>query len=487
MSSEITTIGSPVSSMVIRGKVITDNLINISSRDGKYSFQTPDAHQYLDQLTLGNPGKLSDLYEISLNEIYDYLEELAEKLDYRTNERLRLACERSYQTAPVTPKLVDESYAVIPDLFRRDHVSSLVEQVGEEYLEGWVELPEKAGGITRVRCYGARTVHVVAGNSPLISAWTIIRNAFLRSDAIIKAPSNDPFTASAIAETMVEMAPDHPITKHLSVAYWRGGDEAFEKQLYQPHNVEKIIAWGGFASVKHVTQYIQPGLELVSLDPKSSGSIIGKDAFKDDETIRYVASRLARDVGGSNQVTCANARVVYVQSGTDEPGIENLRKLGEYLYEEILALPDTLSTAPKAYDPELKSHVEATQFDDDWYTVFGGDAGEGAVIVSHLSDPVSYSSKLADRTANLVPVDTIEQVMGAINAYTQTIGVYPESLKDEIIQTATLHGAQRFVTLGCAVSTEHVLGPHDGLEVSRRMGKWISNQVAASEVQNLAV
>ena len=67
---------------------------------------------------------------------------------------------------------------------------------------------------------------------------------------------------------MADMAPDHPITRHLSVAYWKGGDVEFEEQLYQPHNIEKIVAWGGFASVKHVTRYIQPGLELITLDPK---------------------------------------------------------------------------------------------------------------------------------------------------------------------------------------------------------------------------
>jgi len=47
--------------------------------------------------------------------------------------------------------------------------------------------------------------------------------------------------------------------------------------LYQPQNVEKIVAWGGFASIKHVSRYIQPGVELVSFDPKRSASVIGPD------------------------------------------------------------------------------------------------------------------------------------------------------------------------------------------------------------------
>ena len=141
--------------------------------------------------------------------------------------------------------------------------------------------------------------------------------AITRSDAIIKAPSNDPLTAVAIARTLADVAPDHPLTKHLAVGYWKGGDTAVEEQLYRPENIEKIVAWGGLASVKHVTRYIQPGLEMIALDPKRSATIIGHQAFDDDETMREVAARAAVDIGVANQEGCANARVIYVLSGTD--------------------------------------------------------------------------------------------------------------------------------------------------------------------------
>ena len=97
---------------------------------------------------------------------------------------------------------------------------------------------------------------------------TVMRNALCRSDMIVKTPSNDPLTAIAIARTMIDMAPGHPITRHLSVGYWKGGDERIEAKLYQPANVEKIVAWGGLASVQHIAKYIQPGIDLITLDPK---------------------------------------------------------------------------------------------------------------------------------------------------------------------------------------------------------------------------
>ncbi|MNO87566.1 Acyl-CoA reductase (LuxC) [compost metagenome] len=472
----------PIAPMIIRGKVITDNLIDVGGRGGDLIFQTPDAHKYIDQLPLGNPAKLADLYTLTFKDILDYCEALGERLEFHQNPYLQEACELSYLTAPVTPSMVKGSYMGLRHMLTRESVTEQVENsVGVKYLEGWVKQRLIDGTELDVRCFGARTLHIVAGNATGLSLLTILRNMALRSDAIIKAPSNDPFTALAIARTMVEMAPDHPLTKHLSVAYWKGGDQAFEERLYQPQNLEKIVAWGGFNSMKHVTRYIQPGLELISLDPKRSASIIGKGAFDSEETMREAALRLASDIGALNQKACVCARVVYVQSGTDEAGLANLNTFGRYVYDAMQTLPNTLSTVPKRYDQGLKAEVDALRLDDEWYQVIGGQDGEGAVICSQIPESVSFAARLDDRTANLVPVDDLHEMMDAVDAYTQTVGVYPESIKDDLKDILPLYGAQRIVSLGYAAGLKWA-GPQDSIEPLRRMGKWIVNQIATPEM-----
>ena len=471
----------PIAPMIIRGKVITDNLIDVGGRGGDLIFQTPDAHKYIDQLPLGNPAKLADLYTLTFNDILDYTEALGERLEFDNNPFLQEACELSYLTAPVTPSMVKGSYMGLRQMLTRASVTEQVENsVGIKYLEGWVKQRLLDGTELDVRCFGARTLHIVAGNATGLSLLTILRNMVLRSDAIIKAPSNDPFTALAIARTMVDMAPDHPLTKHLSVAYWKGGDQAFEERLYQPQNLEKIVAWGGYNAMKHVTRYVQPGLELISLDPKRSASIIGKAAFDSEASMREAAVRLASDIGALNQKACVCARVIYVQSGTDDTGLAKLNTFGRYVYDAMQTLPNTLSTVPKRYDPELKAEVDALRLDDEWYQVIGGQDGEGAVICSQTADAVSFAPRLDDRTANLVPVDTLTEMMDAVDAYTQTVGVYPESIKDELKDILPLYGAQRIVSLGYAAGLKWA-GPQDSIEPLRRMGKWIVNQIASPE------
>ncbi len=466
----------PLCPAVIRGKVIDTDLVEFGGRGGDITFLAPDPHKIVGQLPLGSPGKMDDLYQLTFDEILDYLEELGKQLDFGKNAYMQEACELSYLTAPATPPIVRGFYATMPSMFDRERIKEWCElSVGIPYLEGWVETLIN-GSVVSIRAYGARALHIVAGNGPVLGALTLIRGAVTRGDTIIKVPSNDPFTTGAIARTMCDFAPDHPITRHLAVAYWRGGDEAFEQQLYRPHNIEKIIAWGGLASVKHVTKYIQPGLELISLDPKSSASIVGEGALSSDGMLLETARRIAADVGAMNQTACSNCRVVYAMSGTDQAGVDTLVRLGRMVYDEMMKLPADFSTRPKAYDPQLRSHVDSLRLNDDWYEVIGGEEGEGAVIVSRTADAVDFVAELADRTVNLVPVDTLEEVLGAVDAYTQTVGVFPDELMTVVRHKAALYGGQRFVSLGYAFNGPGLVGPQDGIEPLRRMCKWIVSE-----------
>src|SRR4029077_18584525 len=97
----------------------------------------------------------------------------------------------------------------------------------------------------RVRAIGTRQLHITAGNVPVVAALTIVRAALTKSDCLIKSPSNDPLTANAIARTLIELDASHPVTKHIAVAYWKGGDDYMESQIVRTSRIDKITAWGG--------------------------------------------------------------------------------------------------------------------------------------------------------------------------------------------------------------------------------------------------
>lgn len=460
----------------MRGETLLDELVTFDGRGGTASFQAPDPNHLVRALALRDPRRLSDLHQLPFSETVDYLDELGRHLVLERNPHLQQALGHSSQWSDMTTPLVRASFQQLPALFAADAVRQLAEAtIGVPYLEGWVERAMADGRTASIRAVGARTLHIIAGNSPLIAALSIVRNAVARSDAVIKTPSNDPLTALAIARTMAEMAPDHPITRHLSVAYWKGGDTQVETALCQPTNIEKIIAWGGFASVTHVLRYVQPGLELITLDPKRSATIIGPEAFESEQTVQDVALRLATDIGALNQLGCVNARVVYVTSGLAPPGLDRLNTLGEAVYQQLQRLPEMLSTPAKTFDPELRGNMDALRASPEWYRIYGGRDGSGAVICSQLDEPLDFHRSLSGRVANLVPIEDPVDAVAFVNAYTQTVGIYPDSLKTTLRDVLALHGAQRLVSLGYAADPDVAL-PQDGIEPMRRMVKWIVDE-----------
>ena len=172
---------------------------------------------------------------------------------------------------------------------------------------------------------------------------------------------------------------------------------------------------------------------------------------------------------------CVNARVIYVVSGCDSAGVERANRLGEFIYDSLQRLPEPVSTPAKVFDPELRASLDALRASPEWYRVFGGAHGEGAIVVSQLDAPVDFHRSLSGRVANVVPIAAVRDVLPAIDAYTQTIGIYPESLKRELRGVLPLHGAQRMTTLGYAAHGNFAL-PQDAIEPLRRSVKWIVDE-----------
>jgi Acyl-CoA reductase (LuxC) len=436
--------------------------------------------RYLHEMALSTPSSLADLYQLSFAQILAYLAELGTRLDFNENTYLQEAFELSCKTSGLTEAILRNCYENIGGFFRESVLRDNVERtIGVRYLEGWVSHRLDNGCLESIRAFGCRSVHIIAGNVPGVAALSIARNAVTRGDAIIKSPSNDPLTGAAIARTMIDLAPDHPITRHVTVAYWKGGDEDVESVLYQPKNVEKIIAWGGLASIKHIAKYIQPGIDLVTLDPKLSSTIIGREAFATEAEMREVAERLANDIGVLNQEACVNARVVYVQTGTDAAGVDTANRFGALLFAALRAMPPHVSGPAAAMAGELADEIESLKLTSEDHKVIGGGI-DGAVLVSQLGEPVEFARILTNRVANLVPFDSLHTPIRAVTAYTQTIGIFPESLKSEIRDRLIFHGAQRLVSLGYATQiTSPTL--QDGIEPLRRMCKWVTDESWNSE------
>jgi hypothetical protein len=461
---------------VIRGRVIDD--LSVEHRVGDVVVTMPDPRAVLAELPLASRVGMADLHSIAIEEIVEFLGELGTRLRLARNAHLQHACAVTVAASNLTASVVEAIYEdQLARFFEpRRMLEAIDRRIGREYLEGWVHEHDADGRDLRVRAFGARTTHVVAGNSPGVTAQTVVRNALTRGDAIIKTPANDPVTAVAILRTMIDLDPDHPVTRHVSAVHWRGGDELVEQVAFASPHVDKIVAWGGSAAIKHVASFVGPGVELIALDAKISIALLGREVVTDPEVAADAARRLAIDVGMMNQEACVNARIAYLEVGDLDDFEPAVRAFASRVFDEVQLLDPTRSTPVEHLPPDLRDEVDAALLLGE-PEVVGGGTGAGGVLVSWDARPVDFSAALAARYVNLVPVPRLADVLEHVSSTTQTCGVFPAPLRERLRDGLALAGVQRIATLGTAAGGgDHQAIPQDGIEVLRRMCRWIVDE-----------
>jgi len=471
--------------IIARGQIILPaegDAVEYKGRGGS-AFRSPDPHQHIHDLVLGNPALLADLNDTKMADVIDFLAEAGKRLRLDDNARLQESFALALQAGGLAEPILRGVYDGLPRMFDPQALTALAEQtIGIAYLDGWVPAPSPHDNV-RVRAVGTRQLHITAGNVPVVAALTIVRGALTKSDILIKSPSNDPLTANAIARTLIELDPSHAVVKHLAVAYWKGGDEFMDQQIVRTSRIDKITAWGGMSSVKHIQKFLSPGIDLTALNPKYSMSMIGGEALESEAAMEEAATGVAVISGFYNQTACANTRVVYVESETDDESIERLVAFGKKIVEAFGALPEVISTPFDKPNRDLEAELGAVAMEDDFYHV-EGNTRTGGVVISKFADRVDFFDQLNNRVVNIVPVPDLKDVAKWCDDTTQTVGIYPESIRDRLIDVFSLVGVQRMVSLSGGDAMEifhdmHTLPPgmpHDGIEPLRRNVRWVIDQ-----------
>ena len=473
--------------IIARGRIIEpgDDAIEFGGRVGA-RFRCPNPLNHINDLLLSRGSDLQDLYDTPIDEILDFLAALGPRLSL-DNPYMKEAFDLCLEAGQLTESVLIPIYQQAQAMFDRKRMEEQIDaNIGKNYLDGWVEQGQPGNSHIRIRAVGTRQVHVIAGNIPMTAALTVIHSALTKGDSLVKLPSNDPLTTSAIVRTMIEMDPNHPVAKHFAVAYWKGGDEVLERQLFHPARVERITAWGGMSSMTHIQKYLVPGIELIPMNPKLSISIVGNEALQSEAAMDDVAMGIAFMAGHMNQTACSSTRVVYVECDESDEQLDKLVQLGAKITASFSKLPDSVSTPAKVVNAELEADMEALSLDDTFYSVTG-DTIYGGAVVSKMSEPVEFAEQLNNRVVNLVPMPDINQVATKVSEETQTVGIYPERLQVQLRDKLTLNGVQRMIPLGMSSIPEGMdpkelrRMPHDGGEPVCRAVRWIADQSAQGQ------
>lgn len=447
-----------------RGEVINGQDVVHRSRDLGVNFSTPK----IELNRIVHPrAEVPPLLNVPLAEIIDFLVETGQRIMDPGNTVMQECIDRMCSTH-ILPRAVVENQARYAAMYLDKR--KLMAEVEQNFpdpkaLDGWIPKRDFTGRESFVRAFAPRLIHVLPGNSPGVAVKSIAQGAMVKAVNLFKMSSSDPFTMVAILRTMADIDPNHAIVKSMSAVYWRGGDTSVERVLYRPQYFDKIVAWGGGDAINNVIQYLGPGLQLVSFDPKTSISMIGKEAFASDDTLRLVADLASADVMTLNQEACVASRFIYVEGAQ-----EQVDRFCEQLHRRIVERASA-SGDVRPLDMSLREQIETLMLMDDEYRVWGKTDGRGCVIRS--DEPVEFHP--INKTANVVCVPSLDDAVKYINVATQTVGFYPFQRMADYRDRLASGGAQRTVHLGEA-GPSTIGNPHDAMYPLHRFVHWMVHE-----------
>jgi len=464
--TDVTATDEPVDSapFFVRGKVIEGHDLMQRSRDLGVTFATPKLP--LDDLVHPRT-ELPPLLNVPLSEIIDFLVEAGQLMVSGKNPYIEACIDRMAKVSLAPRRVIEHQMLHATDYLDKKVLQEVVEQnfPNPKALDEWVPHTDHQGRRSFIRAFSPRLVHVLPGNSPGMGIRSIAQSALVKAVNLFKMPSADPFSTVAFLRTMADVDPNHPVVQSMSAVYWRGGDETVERILYRPQYFDKLVAWGGGDAINSVMKYIGPGFQLVSFDPKTSISMVGKEVFASDETITEAAELNARDVSILNQEACVCSRFTFLEA-TPEQGDRYCEALAERLRVDRFS-----EGTPRPLEMELKEQIEVLRMMDDEYGVFGKSDGRGVAIRSE--EPVDFHP--LQKTSNVVCVETLQAAMRYVNVATQTVGVYPFDRMPELRDHLASGGAQRVVRLGEA-GPSAIGNPHDAMYPLHRFVHWMANE-----------
>jgi hypothetical protein len=450
---------------IAKGRLVTGMALEYGPAHAR--FATPALK--LDQLiwTRDQPPPAAD---VPLAEILDILEATADWLRRDPDGLVAEALANAIRNNPMNPELMRKSYQVLPDMFNRALLMTQIDNElgGAKAVDSWYEVNNLVSGRkARMRAFPSRILHIIAGNAPGVAATSIARGAVTKSVNLIKLPSNDLYTTTAILQGLSAVAPGHPTAASFSAAYWRGGDDKVEGLLMRPQYFDKLAAWGGQSTLASAKKHICPGFELVAFDPKTSISIIGNEAFESDDILAEVADKAAADVTLVDQFACASSRFQFVE-GT----VAQADRFAAMM-QQRLGVERAFASAEGVPVPNnLREEVDGLRGMSDFYRVFGDYSGKGLVVRSE-EDPVEFNPEY--RIANVVAINAIEDALQYVNVATQTVTVYPPAQRIALRDRLASAGAQRICDIGGAGWMEGGLA-HDGFMPMSRLVRWLNDE-----------
>jgi hypothetical protein len=322
-------------------------------------------------------------------------------------------------------------------------------------------------GAPAVRAVPTRQLHVTAGNSFLVPFVSALWSYATKAAAVIKAPGDAVLATSLLVSAIGRMDPEHPLTRHLSLVYWAGGDRRTEQALLAGGRFERAVVWGSAATVADLAPRLAAAgdtLRTLVLGPRTGASLIGHDALAD---LEQTAARAAADSMIADQAACT-ASLVHLVEGTDAQALDYCEALRAALADWDRAMPLVLSTETVGRLARLRRGAFAQ---GTWFVNGRWPHVTSTVVLMRAG--FDHALHPGGRCVVVRSVPSLREGLRAVRPPVGSVGVAPESDRAQLRDELVVRGADRVLPLGEAERGYPGI-PHDGVRVLSQLVRWVS-------------
>jgi hypothetical protein len=437
-------------------------------------------------------GLTNELYSMSHEDVLEWLTLVSAAME-REPEIVAGVRELDRMTSEHPDAFVDVAFLAFPFLLSTENATASVDAElsqhgipGRRLLDEWVEMPatrvpgpvhfigadflpdaltnELQSYKALVRAMPTRQLHITAGNSPLVPLLSLVRAVWTKSACALKLPSGAVLPGSLISLLAATAAPDHPITRHLSMVYWRGGDESMERILLMPGVFDRIVVWGAPDSVASVRARAQ-FTKVICFNPRYSVSFIGREALSRDGDLDEVAARAVCDSMVENQKACIASLVHYIE-GSVKDAERYAAAVERCLAHWDEQLPHPLLNRQRG----LLKRIERGVLLDGrvHFHEVNGAYRSGVVVAPH---EFAIKDHPMCRLIVVRPVPNLDECLQFLHPAVATVGIFPDDRRRSLRDRVAARGVSNVVPLGHAGAAA-VGSSHDGMLVLNELVDW---------------
>ncbi|WP_261881423.1 aldehyde dehydrogenase family protein [Vibrio coralliirubri] len=305
-----------------------------------------------------------------------------------------------------------------------------------------------------------RVMHLLAGNVPLSGVTSILRGILTKNQCIVRMSASDPFTAHALAMSFIDVNPDHPISKSISVLYWpHKADTTVAEELIS--HMDAVVAWGGHDAIDWAVKHSPSHIDVLKFGPKKSFTILDEPTNLDE-----AASGAAHDICFYDQNACFSTQNIYFCG-------DNYEAFKDKLVEKLCLYENILPKSRQSFDEEALFSFTRLECQFSGLNIISEPDNKWMIIESDAG--VEYNHPLS-RCVYIHKINKVEDVIDYIEKHkTQTISFYPWRSSTKYRDIFAQKGVERIVESGMN-NIFRAGGAHDAMRPLQRLVRFVSHE-----------